>query len=320
MFDPVLITPDNRLLTWSTQDFSLYGDQTPVEYHVGRAHDARAAPSADPAETAEANRANSSGSAPASDLMDATVDGDTLASTPTSQSSASSQSPAVITDLAALQALSLTPAVLPSSGQTFDPRIAPSAPQPEAASETLAEGAPLAPKSLAEASEAVFGHTPILSLSAAVGETAGLLTTSVANLAHAVAPVVESVNDGLTSLAETATAPLLDTVDTLATATLDATSTGPLAAVAAPVEDALDGVLGVDPPGGIATLVSLVSISDVFDVGEDQSAESAAPILVPDLLDTLATDLPLDDALLGDVHHDEGPLGDLPHTDALGVI
>jgi hypothetical protein len=59
----------------------------------------------------------------------------------------------------------------------------------------------------------------------------------------------------------------------------------------APVDEAVQDLLGADPDGGIATLVSLVSISDVLDIGAVVTEDAGAALdPAPDLIELLAMD------------------------------
>lgn len=150
-----------------------------------------------------------------------------------------------------------------------------------------------------------------------------------------VAPVLDAVGDTVAAAA-TITAPLLDAVaqvthptGDLVTTTVDSAGDAAGAAlggVAEPVSallgsggeavtatvgaagDSLAGLAGADPEGGIATLVSLVSAADMFDLQPTNapSAETTDSELGFDLLDTLAdADTGLGALLGGDHHHDD---------------
>jgi hypothetical protein len=84
-----------------------------------------------------------------------------------------------------------------------------------------------------------------------------------------------------------------------------------LSATISAANDTLDDLAGTDPAGGVATLVSLVSVADMFDlnpVGAPTIEQVADPGFA--MLDALATDVLLPDALLGGNHADAGGLLD----------
>jgi hypothetical protein len=324
MLDHILINPDNRLLSWSTQDFSLYGGQTPVDLQIGQA---RPAPDLPPAEARTAD-ADIVSAVPEPAAASAVEPGTTVAEA--QQSSETAHPPDVAPypgfafDLAAIQAPVFQTPGAPATVSMLSPTLSDGAlhPAPSSESATSPSGAP-APailSALDDTSGLVVTKVPLVTeAGAVVQDTIDFLTTPVDNLAHAVTPVAETV---IGPVAETVIAPVVDAVEALASAPLDAATSGPLAETALPlIDDQVSDMLGADPAGGISTLVSLVSISDVFDVSDSGASDASAPILVPDLLDTLATDMPLGDALLGDTsHHEDNPLGDLPHADPLGLI
>ncbi|AQR74414.1 hypothetical protein [Sphingomonas sp. LM7] len=319
MLDPILLNPDNRLLAWSTQDFGLYGGQTPIDLQIGEAKPAPGAPPAD-VQTAAVGIAQAAPAALATTPVEpGAVVAEAQEPPEATHLSGATAYPGFALDLAALQAPTFLTAAAPAALSVFAPahpggtvHAAAPAEAPTSstgAAEAVASGAPSA---LAEMAGHVVTKAPLVTdAGAAVHDAIDFLTTTVDMVAQTVTPILDSV-----------TSPVIDAVAELASAPLDAATSGPLAEAVFPlVDDQLGDLLGADPVGGISTLVSLVSISDVFDVSDSGMSEASAPLLVPDLLDTLATDIPLGDALLGDTgHHDDNPLGDLPHADTLGLI
>lgn len=165
---------------------------------------------------------------------------------------------------------------------------------------------------------------------AAANLTAPVLSTPPVDAADAIASVeplvsvVQASASSVTSEAETTQAVAED-----ATATV--TSIGenqPLSVVSAEVAEAGDeasdagiqDLLGNDPVAGIATLVSLVSVTDMFDLNHAGDADEPLDGASTSMLDTLAADVPAESALLGD--HDQDGSGSLDThdaTDGLGL-
>lgn len=401
MLDPILINPDNRLLGYSTHDFSLYGGQTSPEMRVARADPAPLAPQ--PGSGGQGAALSESRAtpdlAPAPDLSAAT---DVPPPVPEIAAPPSPAAP-LAPDLAwagVNLAAPLVPAAAGSGGYVpanfgadaahTQPAAAPTqdnaplqpsgAPAPAteamgfitttavplvenfvgsataAVAGTVALVEPVAESLLQEAAPPIEAATELVADTAAlaapvldtVGEAAAAVTAPVSDdlvdsaasivtptvdatadaAAAAAAPVVEAVTDIAAAAASPiapaveAVAPAVEavasTAQQIASAPLEAATSGPLADAAAPeVEDAREGIAGTDPAAGVATLISLVSISDVFDVGESAPASDSAPILLPPLLDTLAGEVPSDEALLGGGPHDGGGL-DSPLTESLG--
>ena len=97
-------------------------------------------------------------------------------------------------------------------------------------------------------------------------------------------------------------------------------ATGTVSLTLGAVDDTLSDLAGTDPLGGVATLVSLVSVSDMFDLHPVDAPVADVPAdLGLGMLDTLIGDDLLPDALLGaEGHHDGAAIGDaLDH--ALGL-
>jgi hypothetical protein len=338
MLDRILITPDNRLLAFSTHDLSLYGGQTSPEFRVGEAeHAFSAQPSADTPSTDSQGIAPQHGAYPAPEIV---ADAPVIAGIP-----AAPAADAIARPLIALQTVDLSGPLVPAPTESAmvpvpthiagGPWPSPQAPDAEGASGAVAAGTvpglvtthavqlPVLVNSLVETTGEVAGSVvgsatstlapTVDAVTSALAATGDLAGATVATAAEVVAPVTATA----AQLVDTVT----DTAEAVATAPLDAASAGPLAGTVLPlVEDDLSGLDGADPPAGVATLVSLISISDVFDVSDGPAAEQVAPIDAPGLLDTLAADVPIEDALLGAGDHDGSVLGEQPHSDAFGVI
>lgn len=136
----------------------------------------------------------------------------------------------------------------------------------------------------------------------AAGAIDGVSTTLDA-VGDAAVPVIGSVTEGVGTTLEAvgdAAAPVIEAVVGGVGDTVDA------------VGDTLAGLGGSDPEGGVATLVSLVSVSDMFDFAP---VDAATPEPAADssfgVLDTLAGDL-LDPLLGGD----QGDAGLFDHGDS----
>jgi hypothetical protein len=115
------------------------------------------------------------------------------------------------------------------------------------------------------------------------------------SVAEAAEPAFHTVSDLLEAPA--IAAPLLSTVGDVATVTVGA------------VTDTLEDLAGTDPLGGVATLVSLISVSDMFDLHPVDAPMPDAPAdLGFGMLDMLAGDL-LPDPLLGGAPDHDGALG-----------
>jgi hypothetical protein len=125
-------------------------------------------------------------------------------------------------------------------------------------------------------------------------------------VAALVQPAAAAIETGL-GAAQAPIDSLAGAVANPVTATI-ADTAAPVEAAVQPVADAALG--GTDPAAGVATLVSLVSTADAFDLRApgtgDSHIEPAASVL-----DSLAGELVPADALLGDAHHDDGLIGTL---------
>jgi hypothetical protein len=141
-----------------------------------------------------------------------------------------------------------------------------------------------------------------------VAEVASDSVAALGDLAGAtVAPVLDGVGDVAGDLGHVAAAALTPVAD-LADATGAAVSPlvesvgNALSATVAPVSDSLGDLAGSDPAAGVATLVSLVSVTDMFDLHPtDAPAVDAAGDPGLGVLDTLADDA---GSLLGVDHGD----------------
>lgn len=157
---------------------------------------------------------------------------------------------------------------------------------------------------------------PGLAALAPVGAPTALVEEAIAPLGLG-APVIGTILPDAASLAD----PVLESATSLVDDVLP--DVGALAAPALPLdavavqadslaEDATD-LLGADPEGGIATLVSLVSLSDIMDLrdaGEEDGPDSASA-----MIDALAADLVTADPLQAETERDDDD--GLP-VDALG--
>lgn len=294
MLDGILLNPDNRFLSQSTQDFGLYGGQTPAELQFSRADVAEAAvetgpePKSTPTPEISTDDAAEALAIPAAptDFVETSV-ALSFGSAPIA--------PAAIP-------LTVTPLVPPdvntvpvSTGSVFAPIV-----MPQSVPAQVPEAAPAE----SGAGSVTTIVPPVENVFADVGDTVAGVTNSVAQVAETVAEAAK---------------PVTEIVDTLLVDPLDAATSGPLTdSTLSFTEDTLSDLTGSDPLGGVATLVSLVSVEDVFDVA-DTATDELVSAPVPDLLDTLAADLPVESPLLGETDHaDDSPLGDL--HDPLGLI
>lgn len=318
MAGEILLNPDSRLLgPGAVQDFSLYGAQPEPSVSF----------------------------APAS--ADASVD--PIGSTPVSPSSTAGGGAAPEAGAPVAEAPADNGGLAPSTSTTSLTRAAPTAfAAPPMSTQPAADSAPSIPQSQTGSltSSPIRAENPVetpssvsesglpggSSLSPETLEAVpqpGALQAPVLNVADPVIGTVASVADaGLAAIgsvpevAEDAVSDLLGVAEaTLGSLVSEAPladvgellPTGDPLAILSPAhdenDDALD-LLGSDPAGGIATLVTLVTAADMFDLrdaGPDQVA--AEPVAPSDLLDVLITE-PGDGSLLGDSDDDATPLLD----------
>jgi hypothetical protein len=335
MADPILLNPDNRLLGSSTGDFSLFGSQGDPRFSVhgardeapvSQAPDAAAINAAPPAPIGES--APASGAAPA---IAAPSEGE-------AQSSAISLAPQSF--LIAPQTADFSP-VQGSLGEVASPvhsgwspvAFDPGSPNPASAG---------AGSSSPASNGAVDGAPGATSLDAVTGAATALLNDLVepaGSATSALSPItttaeglvdtpIETVQDALAAAPQdvvigTAASLLDDLAEPAGLVTgapppLTGVADGLIAATGA-VDDTLDGLGGSDPLGGVATLVNLVSVSDVFDFRPvDPPMPDAAGDPGLGILDALVgEDAP--EPLLGVGQEDSGPLGHPLDDNPLGL-
>lgn len=276
-----LIDPNNRLLGWATNDFSLYGGLPAVTIGLPSV-----VPGSNgnivsdlPASGDDRSANPDTGAAPISageQSFDTAVSNDTLSLSPT----AFAPTP--------------MPGATPASGDATG-----SAPQSDAAGLTGAGSFnPDYPSILGSqhgdaADQAGAGalafELPVQSIA----------TPAPLGIGDAVAPVVLGLADQISDLQSGMTGTLQSTV-----VNVDGlTATLPNAAGLGSADNlvtAADGFLGSDPAAGVSTLVSMVDSADAFDLthgAADGTLTSSGPII-----DTLA-DEAQPDALLGDAAH-----------------
>ena len=292
MPDRILLNPENRgLATSGSNDFSLYGAQPDPAVLLRPDHS-----DGSPGETASSSAASP---APQADRSEAPVSGadvqqpQNLSLAP--EAASSPPAPAALHEAAPSSAEaattgSLIPLAFAAAAFPANPTLAESnAPTPDAPT-------PIQPPLAAAPAEAISLAAPTLEAAAqAVPAPVDAVTIPVVADAPGTVPETSEI--------------LADPVNG-AFATL-----GPIDAAADSADDVQD-LLGSDPAGGIATLVSLVSVSDVLPVTEaENDAGEAAEDLGNDLLDSLAAD-PLESNLLGTDADDDGPAAGLLTTPA----
>lgn len=183
--------------------------------------------------------------------------------------------------------------------------------------------------SVVDGAEAVLAPVTdgVASLTAPLVETATSATDALVTTAvQPVADVVESVAGAATPIVDAAAEPVSAVVESITDTLAEATS-GPLAdagsAGLTASTDTLHDLAGTDPAGGVSTLLSLVSVGDVFDMHQVDDADDAATGGDTAMLDALAADMPVVDPLLGDHHDsDNGTLGDghaIDHSPLAGL-
>jgi hypothetical protein len=267
MHDRILINPENRMLgTSGTNDFSLYGAPSDPGMTV------RPSPSPDPAVPGSAapaatpqDAATASIAAPPAQSSPLDTSGDVHAP-PFAQPSA----------LAAASPIGSPPDASGSEGGGAPVTYAPGGDRGDPGDFATIVGYDHAPN--AEAGQADLSSSlDISALAAPVLSAQSPSASEQAALLESVSGTVSLVTDGLTPsmgepVPEIAVAVSAD--DTLGA-----------------IDDGVEDLLGSDPAAGIATLVSLVSVSDVLDVQETGTGTvDAAQDLGAGLLDTLAAD------------------------------
>lgn len=289
MDDRILINPENRMLGNSgSNDFSLYGAQPDPAVIIGPA------PAPDNVEDAPAGN---SGPVPLSTATPASISAATEAARPTDVPAAPAPSDAAF---GAPQPASSGPAADSESGGSITPFLpgailaafdaqgltAPSL--AEAAADSAAVPAPtVASPAVTSTAEPLAQGMDTSALGAAtVAEAAADVAVSLPEtVSGAAASLTEAVSGTASSLTEAL--PLGAAVQALPEIVAEIVPVDPLAPATEEVQD----LLGADPAGGIATLVSLVSISDVLDLGAvvTEGADAAADPAA-DLIEMLALD------------------------------
>lgn len=333
MLDSILLTPDNRFLSLSTQDFGLYGGQTPLHLQVGRA--AESIPSKGAADSDSAR----TGSMAEVDPLSALLGG---ASGPSTEALDTHVVPTPSSGLSqTIKPIAPASSLAEPSGAPVTSSLAPFVPAFVTTSLPIGNGDPGAGASTlpADTKPATLSLDTVAPLAPSmldtpqlVGDAVDGLTTLVGTITSTLSEKTEAVDSVATLVGATAHAAtniVSDATEAAGSLIDDATAgfTAPIAATVGPladaamsfVEDDLAGLPGTDPLGGVATLVSLVSADDVFDVAES-SPDSFINTPAPDLLSTLASDAPPESPLLGDHDDGDGALAGLTHDDPLGII
>lgn len=285
-----LIDTSNRLLGWSTNDFSLYGGQAAVTIGAP-ATSPRLSDGLSIQDPTANSRASSGDAAPTHNNAAPSDDAMSLAEAPSAFHAMPFASPPI-------EFGGFTQASAPDTGLPAAMGSSASFLTAEALHAPLPGSAPFTPPTLAV--DQPETHAPSL---ASVGSlTAPVLTTTDA-LAHLVGSVGTSAD---TLLAETQ-----HTVDALPNLTDALFQDHGLTA--------LDGFLGSDPAAGVTTLVSMVDSVDAFDLSH-AGLDIAQLAPSGSILDTLADDA-VPGALLGDVAHDADTLiPDHHHDGVLGIL
>jgi hypothetical protein len=279
MDEPILIHPDNRMLANSaSNDFSLYGAPAEAEVLIGPATapgDAGLPGSQHSAGTpiAEPSHALAHGAFPLSHAgTDAAPEGAPAAPAIIAFAPAApSFAPSAEGSGGSLTPIALAPASPPAAAPILPGQAEGSAALPDLSVPTVAAPLPSPAPVEAAAQPAIAAAEPAAAIAAPVESV-------IEDAAGAVAAPVQALLDQAAPLA-----PVLDALDAVVGA-------APADALGA-IDDGVQDLLGADPAGGISTLVSLVSISDVLDVreaGSDTPSTGDDPVSM--LLDTLSAD------------------------------
>lgn len=257
MDERILFNPENRFLASSgSNDFSLYGAAAdPVLWFL------KAAPPSPPDH-------NGASAAPATGEPAGVGQGEAAASPPAGASSH-----------------------LPGSSDAgaAPPSTPPATQFAEAAPSAGAFATPLAPFAEGFTAPAVIDRTEIAQQELQPGAAPAATSEFVAAFAPGPAGTAEAVAAGAPGEALAG-----DILPEAAQGAIGPAVTGPLSealsGVSAALEDGLTDLLGSDPAGGVATLVSLVTISEVLDV---QTVAGADPVLAsgPSMIDMLTADI-----------------------------
>lgn len=298
MNDPILFNPDNRLLGGATGDLSLYGGQSDPEFSIQPARDG--APSSQEPAAASAP-GTISAAAPTSDLAASISSG---ATDHAADSGAGWLAPSAF--LITAPETTFEPVVTTAPATGTGQVMSDWNPAPQGA------GSPISILDQADAtapSDGIDATAPSIAMDAVAGNAAAMLD-GVASTASVITGTAAALLDELADVpaaASTVISPIAETVGSTLETTIGA------------VDDTLEGLAGSDPLGGVATLVNLVSVSDMFDLNAvDVPLADAAGDSGLGVLDALVGEELLPDTLLG-THHDDGLLGSGDHDQPLGL-
>ena len=304
MDDRILLNPGNRLLGTSTGDFGLYGGQSDPSIAVHAVHGS---------DTGELARI--------SDLS--APEAGTAAMLISSGAPPHAQPIFVPQENGGAASITLASLGLLSSAQPFHiAAVEDISPMPDWSALAPGAGAPRpvfdSAGNLDDSIGADAGAASALT-SPVPGVADGALAATIGSIDEALANA-GTLLDGAQETVQGAVTTTLDLVDAKLTGALGAVDdvasvlggTGHVvSATVGTVDDTLSGLAGSNPLGGVATLVSLVSVTDLFDL---HPVDAPVPDTTGDLgfgtLDALVGDTPLPDALLGTGdHHEGGALG-----------
>ncbi|MFC3711669.1 hypothetical protein ACFOMD_03750 [Sphingoaurantiacus capsulatus] len=317
----ILLHPDNRLLGFSTNDFSFYGaqpaDVTTVTVRPAPASEGLAPP-VDTGDGAGGAPAPMSEPSPPADM--ATIEiadpipADVEAPAATSSVAAGEAAAPLVPNADGAGSLSSVAfSVLPATSQL-------------SAENAAAETAPAALSGVAPSSGDMSAATDALTTSTMldmIGITAPLsaavdaLAIDALGVAAQAPPTVVDAVGTTTSLAADTAASLVGDVVAPVTAVITPVVDS-VASAAAPVDAAVGTDLaGADPAAGIATLVDLVTVDNLFDLR--QAGVEAAPDPAPSMVDSLMADA-VAPPLLGTEDSDDALLATSDaHDDAVGI-
>lgn len=279
MLDRILLNPDNRLLGSATGDLGLYGGSVDPAIEIRQAPDGE--PVAPRPESEDGNDIDTPAAvSPAHSIL---APGVTALESGAPVTAASVLSAPVLQAPAAapVEGLAIT-TLAPAAPTGFAPGV--NAPDTGSASSAVPQEADTAPAPVAD-SLSLDAVQPLVD-SGVLGATLDSLAGDVGALAGVASPLVE----GLGGTVSQTVGGVGDTLDTVVGA----------------ATDTLAGLAGADPAGGVATLVSLVSVTDMFDLHPVDAPVLADASGDPGLaiLDTLAADVA--DPLLGVAHDADG--------------
>jgi hypothetical protein len=275
-----LLKPDNRLLTWSTQDVSLYGVQPTAGVVVARA---------DPS------------------LSETDALGAAHGATATSHGADNIQPAAFLTPQSGNEHVGGAPHTSPTVdiGHSF-------APLADSAASSSETGAPQIGISHGSGPPGAgfFGSDhAAASPSSPNGQSSADHAPIAAAFAGALADGDGGIGASLSAAMDAVSHAPLDAVGQLAA---DLTSPTPVDTLIAPASDTLHDIAGIDPAAGISTLVSMVQSDNLFDL-----RDATAPDVFGQsnsIVDTLSTDIAeAAPALLGDNDHHDSVLPVIDH-------